>query len=250
VLIYDVPRELTLFADGALFLGLEQLPLQQNVQTGFSKLLSTQIGMKYTNTTRSLGSVDHEKGVRARVVAGLDTALGDYYPKVTAGFDYGLPLPWRNSSLWLYTAAATSGGRKESSLGNFFLGSFGNNYVDDREVKRYREEESFPGFEIGEISARRYAKAVVELNLPPVRFRDIGVASFFLSSARPALFAGFLTVDGGVVPSHHYQTAGAQLDWNFTAMSRLPITFSIGAAAGFRDGHHRGNETLISLKIM
>jgi hypothetical protein len=206
--------------------------------------------MKYTNTTRSLGSVDHEKGVRARVVAGLDTALGDYYPKVTAGFDYGLPLPWRNSSLWLYTAAATSGGRKESSLGNFFLGSFGNNYVDDREVKRYREEESFPGFEIGEISARRYAKAVVELNLPPVRFRDIGVASFFLSSARPALFAGFLTVDGGVVPSHHYQTAGAQLDWNFTAMSRLPITFSIGAAAGFRDGHHRGNETLISLKIM
>jgi hypothetical protein len=37
---------------------------------------------------------------------------------------------------------------------------------------------------------------------------------------------------------------------NFTAMSRLPITFSIGAAAGFRDGHHRGNETLISLKIM
>ena len=250
VLIYDLPRELTFFADGALFLGLEQLPTQQNVQTGFSTLLSTQVGMKYTNTTRSLGSVDHEKGVRARVVGGIDAALGDFYPKASAGLDYGVPLPWRNSSLWLYTAAASAWGNKASSLGNFFLGSFGNNYVDNREVKRYREEESFPGFEIGEISARRYAKAVVELNLPPVRFRDIGTPSFFLSSARPALFAGYLATDGGVVKSHNYQTAGFQVDWNMTAMSRLPITLSIGAAAGFRDGHHRGNETLISLKIM
>jgi hypothetical protein len=33
-------------------------------------------------------------------------------------------------------------------------------------------------------------------------------------------------------------------------MSRLPITFSIGGAAGFRDGHYQGKETLISLKIM
>ena len=250
VLIYDLPRQLTLFADGAVFLGLEQLPNQQNVQTGFSKLVSTQIGLKYTNTTRSLGSVDHEKGVRARVVAGLDSALGDFYPKMTAGLDYGVALPWHNSSLWVYTAAGAAAGKKASALGNFFLGSFGNNYVDNREVKRYREEDSLPGFEIGEISARHYAKALVELNLPPVRFRDIGVASFFLSSVRPALFAGFLAVDGGFVPSHNYQTAGAQLDWNFTAMSRLPITLSIGAAAGFRDGHHRSNETLISLKIM
>ena len=250
VLVYDVPRELTFFADGAFFMGLEQLPTQQNVNTGFSQLLSTQAGLKYTNTTRSLGSVDHEKGVRARIIGGVDYALGDFYPKLTVGFDYGVPLPWRNSSLWLYTAAATASGKKASSLGNFFLGSFGNNYVDNREVKRYREEESFPGFEIGEISARHFAKAVVELNLPPVRFRDIGVASFFLSSARPAVFAGVLAVDGGIVPSHTFQTVGGQLDWNFTAMSRLPLTFSIGAAAGFRDGHHRGNETLISLKIM
>ena len=68
MLIYDVPRELTLFADSALFLGLEKLPQQQNVDTAFSTLVSTQIGLKYTNTTRSLGSVDHEKGVRARFV--------------------------------------------------------------------------------------------------------------------------------------------------------------------------------------
>jgi len=250
VLVYDVPRELTLFADAAYFSGLEQLPTQQNVNTGFRQLVSTQIGLKYTNTTRSLGSVDHEKGMRARIVAGADYALGNLFPKLTAGFDYGVPLPWRNSSLWLYTAAATASGKKDSSLGNFFLGSFGNNYVDNREVKRYREEDSFPGFEIGEISARHYAKAVVELNLPPVRFRDIGVGSFFLSSVRPALFTGILAVDGGVVPSYTYQTAGGQLDWNFTAMSRLPITFSIGGAAGFRDGHYHGRETLISLKIM
>ena len=235
-----MPRELTLFADSALFLGLEQLPTQQNVNTGFSKLFSNQIGLKYTNTTRSLGSVDHEKGVRARVVAGLDTALGDFYPKLAAGFDYGVPLPWRNASLWIYTAAATSWGREESSLGNFFLGSFGNNYVDNREVKRYREEESFPGFEIGEISARRLCQGSGRMNLPPwvSRYRD---AELFPELGAAAC-RGVPRGRWRLVASHNYQKVGGQRDWNLTAMSRLPITFSIGGAAGFRDGHYQARK--------
>ena len=249
-LIYDLPRELTMFADAAYYLGLEKLPAAQNVATGFTRLASAQIGLRYTNTTRSLGSVDHEKGMRGQIVGAVDSALGQVFPKVHGGFDIGRPLPLRNASVWLYTAAGVSGGKKASALGNFFLGSFGNNYVDNREVKRYREEESFPGFEINEINARAYAKALIEVNLPPVRFRDIGGGSFFLSNARPALFVGMLAAAGGVAPSYSYQTAGGQIDWNFTAASRLPITFSIGAAAGFRDGHYNATETLISLKIM
>jgi hypothetical protein len=43
---------------------------------------------------------------------------------------------------------------------------------------------------------------------------------------------------------------GAQLDLNFTVALRLPMVFSVGAAAGWEDGHYRKTEWLASLKIM
>mgnify|MGYP003483136993 CR=1 FL=1 len=43
--------------------------------------------------------------------------------------------------------AGTVGGDNTSPLSAWYMGAFGNNYVDDREIKRYREYDSFPGFE-------------------------------------------------------------------------------------------------------
>ena len=60
----------------------------------------------------------------------------------------------------------------------------------NRPEKRYREMESFPGFSIDEIAARRFAKLTGEVNLPPVRFAEVGTPHFYLSYIRPAIFAG------------------------------------------------------------
>ena len=81
-------------------------------------------------------------------------------------------------------------GKRSSPLAAFYFGSFRNNYVDDRPEKRYREMESFPGFSIDEIAARRFAKLTGEINLPPLRFAEVGTPAFFLSYVRPAVFAG------------------------------------------------------------
>jgi hypothetical protein len=50
--------------------------------------------------------------------------------------------------------------------------------------------------------------------------------------------------------SRTYQDVGAQFDLNFTVMLRLPMVLSVGAAAGFENGHYRKTEWLVSLKIM
>ena len=50
--------------------------------------------------------------------------------------------------------------------------------------------------------------------------------------------------------AHDYQTVGAQVDLAFTVALRLPMVFSVGAAAGFADGDYRKTEFLASLKIM
>ena len=248
-LIYDPPRQLDVFGSAAAYFGLSQLPSAQNILSP-KRLRSAELGLRYTNTTKALGGVDHEKGIAGRIVAGGDQAEGHFYPKLHGGLDLGTALPWSNSSAWLYAHAGAVAGPRTSPLAAYYFGSFRNNYVDDRSEKRYREMESFPGFEIDEISARCFAKLTGEINLPPMRFAEIGTPAIYLSHARPALFAGAMLTRDPEGESHRYMNIGAQVDLAFTVALRLPMVFSIGAAAGFRDGHHRGNETLISLKIM
>lgn len=247
--IYDPPRTLDLFAEVAGYTGLENLPNAQNV-FGPKNLLSFHAGARFVDETKSLGSVDHEKGVGAELVAGGDYGNDAFFPRVEAGVAFGRPLPLRNSSVWLYTHAGTAGGPASDPLGSFYFGAFRNNYVDDREVKRYRELESFPGFEIDEIDARSFAKAIGEWNLPPLRFAEVGTTAFYVSSARPALFAGVLATRRAGGSSQVYETFGGQIDFNLTVALRLPMTLSIGVARGMVDGKLRDTQWLVSLKIL
>ena len=125
--------------------------------------------------------------------------------------------------LALRARPAIVAGKKDSPLGSFYFGSFRNNYVDNRPEKRYRELESFPGFEIDEIDARRFAKLIGEVNLPPIRFAEVGTPSIYLSYARPALFAGAMLTHNAAGENHNYMTVGGQVDLAFTVALRLPM---------------------------
>jgi hypothetical protein len=117
-------------------------------------------------------------------------------------------------------------------------------------VKRYRSYDSFPGFDIDAVDARAFAKSVAELNLPPVRFEDFGTAAAYLSSIRPAVFAGVLFADPGATTSRTFENVGAQLDFNFAVAVRLPMTLSVGYAKGFGPAPGRHDEIMVSLKIL
>lgn len=250
-LIYDDPRKLDLKVRAAYYTGLDTLPGNQNIPSGFSNILSGKVELDYTNTRSSQGSVDHEKGWRWNLVAAADQADGDTVPKLRGGLDLGLALPLGNSSVWLYNSAGVANGDRDNSLANFYFGGFGNNYVDDGEVKRYRDYNSFPGFDIDELGGQNFAKSVLELNLPPLRFEEVGTPGFFLSWARPALFASTLVTDPGNDSERRtLYNAGLQVDLSFTVMNRLPMTISLGYAAGFEGGRKQGDEWMLSLKIL
>ncbi len=249
--IYDPPRQLDIFGSAAVYTGLERLPNAQNIASP-SSVAAFEVGAKYTNTRKALGGVDHEKGIEWRALADLDYSPSESlaFPKVYGGLSYGIPLPMANSSLWLYAHAGQSWGQRLHPLAAFYFGSFRNNYVDDRPEKRYREMESFPGFEIDQIAARRFGKVTGELNLPPVRFAEVGTPSFYLSYIRPAVFAGAMATQAPDGRNRTFENVGAQLDLNFTIALRLPMVLSLGTAAGFEDGHYRKTEWMASLKIM
>jgi hypothetical protein len=247
--IYDPPRQFDIFGTAAIYLGLETLPGAQNIAAP-KNIASFELGARYTNTRKALGGVDNEKGIAWRAISAVDYANDKAFPKIYGGVDYGVPLPFPNSSVWLYAHAGTAWGQRLHPLAAYYFGSFRNNYVDDRPEKRYREMESFPGFGIDEIAARRFARLTGEVNLPPIRFAEVGTPAFYLSYIRPAVFAGAMATQDPEQRSHHYADLGAQLDLNFTVALRLPMVFSVGTAAGWRDGHYRKTELLASLKIM
>lgn len=249
-LTYDPPIQMNLSADVAYFTGLDTLPGNQNVAATSDTITTGSMKLDYTDTDKSLGAVDHEKGYRWQVTAGMDYSGEKYFPHIEGGFDFGFPIGSDHTSLWLYSSAGLAGGPRNSPLTPFYFGGFKNNYVDDKEVKRYREIESLPGFEIDEVAARSFVKALAELNLRPIRFEDVGTPSLFLGSIRPAVFAGALIANPGANDERTVGTAGAQLDFNFTLAHRLPMTLSLGYAAAIEDQQKTSDEWLISLKIM
>lgn len=249
-LIYDDPRKLTIGAEVGYYMGLDTLPANQNVQVLFEDIFATELTLAYTNTEESLGSVDHEKGWRWNVAANVDRAGGDTITRVHGGIDFGVALPIANSSVWLYNSGGFAEGNSLNPLASFYFGGFKNNYVDDREVKRYREYDTLPGFEIDEIAARNFVKSVAEWNLPPVRFESVGTPSLYLANARTAIFAGALFANPGGTGDRQVFTVGGQVDFNFTLAHRLPMALSVGYASGFESGQDRSDEFLLSLKIM
>ncbi len=250
VLVYDPPRQLNFSVDAAFYSGLDTLPGAQNVSSGASSLGTLKLALDFTNVDQSLGAVDYESGVRANAAFKLDYQRGTFFPKLRAGYDFGFALPWAHSSAWLYTAAGVGGGNPASPLDSYYFGAFGNNFVDDGDIKRYREYESFPGFDIDAISARNFVKSVAEWNLPPVRFSDVGTPAWYLSSLRTAVFAGVLLADPAATTSRTFESVGAQVDLNFSVAVRLPMTLSLGYAKGFGPAAGRHDEIMVSLKIL
>jgi len=255
-LIFDQPRVLNFSSELAYYVGLDTLPGNQNIPTFFyENILHGEVEFNFTDTRRSQGAVDHEKGWEWDVVASADHANNDTIPKLRVGLNFGFALPWKHSSIWFYNSAGIADGDRLNTLTNFYFGGFGNNYVDDGEVKRYREYDSMPGFEIDAISADKFVKSVAEWNLPPIKFESVGTPGFFLSWIRPAIFVA--GVSGGALirdlvedNEQTYTSIGFQLDLQFTLVHRLPMTLSAGYAAGFRKGTKLDDEIILSLKIL
>jgi len=250
VVIFDDPRFLRMATGGVHWGDLDTLPNFQNVDATAEELTSVWARVEFEHLRESQGAVDKEKGIDAALEAVVDYVDSDTIPRLFGTLDRGWSLPLDHSSIWLRSSAGYANGSVDDDFSRFFFGGFGNNYVDRETEKRYREYYSFPGLEINEVGGRSFAKAMVEWNLPPIRFRKVGAPQFFLNWARPALFAGVLRTDPDVRRLERtLSTVGAQLDFKMVLFSNLPSILSVGYAVAFEHGDSV-DEVMISLKIL
>jgi hypothetical protein len=250
-LIYDDPRRLDLDVSASFSGNLDRVPEFQNVPVDVERLLTLKSTLTFKSVRNSLGYVDEETGRKWSVGFDTHVADGDPFPRIYGTFDRGTALPAGHSSLWVRTAAGLSPRDRALPFANFYFGGFGNNYVDRGDEKRYRFIDSFPGAELNALEGRNFAKAMIEVNLPPLRFRRVGTPGLHASWLRPALFAGSLAAN---LDDRRFRrvvsTVGGQVDIRLTVLSNQDMTLSFGAAVALESRFKPRREAMVSLKVL
>jgi len=250
-IIYRLPETMSLTTRIDFHGDLDTLPAFQNVASPVKNLFTANVDLEHHNVRSSIGNVDDETGYLWGVLGHLYGANGDWIPGIIGRLDFGHALPAGHASVWLRSAAGVSSGDRDDPLANAYFGGFGNNYVDDGEVKRYRDVLSMPGFELNALGGKSFVKSMLEFNLPPIRFETLGTPGFYVSWGRPALFATALVTDpqdGGFRESAY--NVGAQVDFQLQVLHRLPMMLSFGYATGFEGGGRGRDEFMVSLKVL
>ena len=250
-LIFERPKTLEFTVAAMVYAGLERLPDYQNVAASIDNFTTLNGRLAYADMRRSLGAVDNESGMAASLNSLNTVVRGELVPRIYATVDAGIPLPIDHSSLWLRGAAGWGGGTRDDVFGGFFFGGFGNNRVDFRDPKRYREYYSFPGAELNSIGGTSFLRVTGEWTLPPVRFREFGLPSLYCTWMRAAFFA---SVIGTNVDDAAYRrqaaSAGAQVDFKLVLFSHLDSMLSFGYAAAAEKDARWNSEFMFSLKLL
>jgi hypothetical protein len=250
-LLFDEPETMEYKVTLSGYWGLERLPEFQNIQTSYDKFLSLNARINYQYLTKSLGAVDDERGAVWQLVSHTNLVNGKLFPRVHTNAAYGVLLPINHSSLWLRGSAGYSFGDRYDPFSSFYFGGFGNNWIDHQEIKRYRDEYSFPGVEIDNIGGVLFAKGMLEWDLPPIRFRRLGIPSFYCNWARIGLFTSAIGTNFDRASEKQAMgNAGGQIDFRLVLFSSLESTLSLGYAVAAQENQRLSKEFMISLKIL
>jgi len=252
LLLLDAPRSLTYTVQLAGYGGLATLPEYQGVAAPFDRLVSFSGSLAYRSLRRSLGAIDDELGATWDATVRGNAVNRTLYPRLSLNASRGMLLPLNHSSLWFRVSAGTAlAGNRNDPFANFFFGGFGNNWVDYRAIKQFRDPESFPGVEINDQGGANYGKIQVEWNSPPLRFRRVGIPSFYFRWASVSLFTtGLMTNVDRDSTRRTIASVGAQLDVRTVTLSHLDSTFSLGFAVAGRRGVPLRSDWMFSFKIM
>ena len=259
-LMYNKPSTLEYSLSFYGYGGLEVLPEYQNIATTLDHFFTLSGKLRYSNLSRTLGAVEDEQGAILSINNGTRLSVQGAFPHFWAGVDVGGRMLFDHSSVWLRTSLGYSPGARSEPLANFYFGGFGNNWVDYQNVQRYREFYSFPGIEINAAGGTTFARTLLEWDLPPLRFRQLGLPNFYCTWTRLAFFSSLLLTNPDLkeeyvnpalgVEKQRVVDLGAQIDFRLVLFSHLNSTLSFGYARATMEGRHPTGEFMFSLKLL
>lgn len=251
---FSLKSPLKYYVDAAVFTYgmLEVLPGYQEIEAPMRNMQAASISFGVSKLRKTLGGVDDEKGFSWDVSSTTYLAKGKFYPSFMSDQSIGFLVPFiRNTSFWIRNSVGHSLGDRISSLSHFYFGGFGNNYVDWQPSEQYRNVLSFPGAQIDQIPAYNYVKTMGELNLFPIRLKNVGTTWLYPTYIQPSLFGTHLMTDFDRRDKQtHIFNFGGQVDIQLVMFSYLKTTWSFGYAKMFLSGERSTNQFLLSVKLL
>ena len=252
LLIYDDPQKLEAVFDFAYYDQIDTLPNAQNIDTNFTRLVTGEAGLRYTDLRRSLGAVDDEKGIAWSLIYTGNRVNGEITPQGRATLDYGIALPFAHTSLWLHTAGGIADGIAQHDGRELLLRRL------RQQLRRRRPDQALPGVLLAaRLRAERDKRAQFREGTgragPAARGLRIGRHGRISTSTwlRPSVFvAGLWTELGNATKRKDYASLGAQADLRFTILHWYDMTLSGWLRGGLPGAQRAGTEWMISLKIM
>jgi hypothetical protein len=242
----DKPHSITQTSELAFFTGVESIH-DNLVPVTTPRFLSFETSLHSRNIRRAIGGVDNESGTEwtttlnalgfeGRVVGGLHVDW-NWYSTV------GRP----HNVLHFQLAGGYATAPRDLAIGQYYLGGFGNQLLENEEVKQFRNPLRFPGVPVYSLPAGAFAKAMVEHNLPPLRLSAARLGNHALDHVDASWFVQGLVLDGDSKRLGH--NLGAQVNLVFEHWSNLESTLSAGVArAWLPDG--ASWEWFVSLKLL
>jgi hypothetical protein len=246
---YDNPHKIKQTSELAAYRGIEAIN-DNLVKVSQPDFLVFQTSISSRNIRRAIGSVDSEVGAEWMATL-MSFGVDPSNLQIVGGIhvEYGRYLRWAlpHNVLHLKLAAGLRYTEKQLAIGRFYFGGFGNRGVDKENVKQYRKAFRFPGMPIYSLDARRFAKIMIEQNLPPLHFGNVKIGQHFLSHADVSFYSQSLIVDGG--QENKWVDLGTQINFLFKHWFNLESTLSAGIAQAWsRKG--RSWEWFVSLKLL
>ncbi len=231
---------------------LEVLPQFQNIASPIRNFQSLSLNLGLSKLRKTLGGVEDEKGYSWDVSAYSYYAGGSFYPSLVSEQHFGWLIPGiRNTSFWFRNSVGQSFGKKGSSFSTFYFGGFRNNYVDWQPADQYRKVLAFPGVEIDEISARNFVKTMAELNLKPIRLRNVGLTWLYPTYVKASVFGTHLLTNPTQSESVRNRfNFGAQVDMELVLFSYLKTTWSVGYARKLEQSFLPTDQWMFSVKLL
>lgn len=254
-------KKLDWMSDLSGFYGLNRSPNFQTIEvSGFDNnfFLNFFNRLSYSNLIASMGAVDYEKGISGSLGVQLTYSAGNLYPAVNASLNLGVPFLFKHSSVWWRNFIGTSFSDVFNPFTRFGFAAFGNNFLDFRSSKQYRNTFALPGlrYDAAErVVSKTYFKSMGEWSLPPLRFRKLGSYNFYVNWIQPSLFTTVLLSEGqqnsDSFIDQTYGNVGIQIDARMVILSQQSATLSFGyARAKNLDGNTTFDEWMISLKLL
>lgn len=233
---YDNPHKISQTSEIAAYTGIEAIN-DNLVRVSRPDFFVLQTALHSRNLRRSIGSSDVEAGTEWKL--SLMTFLVDpRRPAVVGGihaeWDRFFTVAWPHNVLHVKTAAGIRYTKEELAIGRFYFGGFGNRRLEDGGAKQFRKVFRFPGIPIYSLSARGFAKAMVEQNLPPLRFDNLGLGSHLLTHVDASWYAQGLVLDSDLSPTA--LSVGGQVNLVFKNWFNLESTLSAGIARAWIQG--------------